>query len=155
MSYRFDDHELDVERRVLRRGAREVRLQPKVFELLHFLILHRTRVVPKQVLLHELWPDACVTTASLTRLVKEARRAVGDGGRAQRVIRTLHGFGYRFACEVSATDGSSEGERAIALARRSLEVALEQGARDLRARVREFAEICLVAVRSAQREAGG
>ena len=142
--------------RVLRCGGGELRLQPKVFELLHLLILHRARVVPREVLLRELWPDACVTVASLTRLVKEARRAVGDDGRGQRVILTVHGFGYRFVAPLEETGvgATSEAERAIDLARRSLETALELGARDLRARVRDYAETCRLAVRTALHGSG-
>ncbi len=150
MSYRFGRHRLDPDQRLLLRDGRPVRLQPKVFELLHFLVLHRARVVSKDVLRCELWPDTAVTTSSLTRLVKEARRAVGDDGRDQRVIRTVHGFGYRFVAEVSARGAEpGERERAIELARRSLEASLDSGARDLRARVRDFAEICLRAARDA------
>jgi DNA-binding winged helix-turn-helix (wHTH) protein len=157
MSYRFHEYELDPARRLLLHGSRLVRLQPKVFELLHFLVLHRTRVVPKAVLLRELWPDAYVTAASLTRLVKEARRAVGDDGRRQRVIHTMHGFGYRFVAALSSSEAedANEGELAIELAQRTLEASLELGAQDLRARVREFAEACLLVVRSARRTATG
>ncbi len=156
MTYRFGDCELDTELRALRREGRTARLQPKVLELLHLLILHRARVVPKEVLLRDLWPDSYVTTSSLTRLVKEARRACGDDGRGQRVIRTVHGFGYRFVAplEVEANAADGEGERAIDLARRSLEAALDLGGRDLRARVRDFAETCRMVVQTARRQAG-
>jgi DNA-binding winged helix-turn-helix (wHTH) protein len=157
MRYGFGHCELDEELRLLRRRGREVPLQPKVFELLHFLLRHRARVVPKEVLLCELWPDAYVTTASLTRLVKEARRATGDNGHRQRVIQTLHRFGYRFIADVRVHNGeaASEDEHTIELARRSLEAAVELGARDLRERVREFAETCLLAIQSARETATG
>jgi len=156
MSYRFGDCELDAELRTLRRRGTAVRLQPKVFELLHLLILHRARVLSKWLLLRELWPDSHVTTASLTRLVKEARRGCGDDGRGQRVIQTVHGFGYRFVAPLEACPeaGRAEGERAIDLARRSMEAALDHGGRDLRERVRDFAELCRMAVQTARREAG-
>lgn len=154
--YRFGDFELDVARRELRRGNGVCRIQPKVFALIHFLVLHRTRVVEKEVLFREIWPDAFVGTASLTRLVKEARRAVGDDGRQQRVVQTVHGVGYRFVAPVATNQlaAHSEFEHSIDLARRSLEAALELGARDLRARVRDYAETCLMAVHTAQRESG-
>ena len=157
MSYRFSDCDLDPARRALQRAGRPVALQAKVFELLHFLILHRVRVVPRAVLLRELWPDAYVTAASLTRLVKEARRAVGDSGMNQRVIQTTHGFGYRFVADVTSLDGedASESELAIEFAQRSLEAWLDPAARDLRARVRHFAETCRLAVRTARRSAAG
>lgn len=157
MRYRFDDLELDTDLRTLRRAGRTVPLQPKVFELLELLLLHRDRVVPKAVLKRELWPDAIVTDASLTRLVKEARRALGDDGRRQRAIRTAPRFGYRFCARVRVANGSgpSEAQRAIELARRSLEASLDVGARDLRDRVADFAQTCLRIVEGSRGEASG
>ena len=156
MIHRFGECELDEARRTLFRRGHEVRLQPKVLDLLLFLIRHRERVVPKEVLFRELWPDVIVTEASLTRLVKEARRAVGDDGRRQRVLRTSHGRGYRFAAVVHAKDGEGQGEEEgrIDLARRSLEAAIEYGGLDLRERVREFAVACLAAIEVARAQRG-
>ncbi|HEX5065077.1 MAG TPA: winged helix-turn-helix domain-containing protein [Myxococcota bacterium] len=152
MIYAFGECELDEARRSLHRRGREVRLQPKVLDLLLFLLRHRERVVPKEVLFRELWPDVVVTDASLTRLVKEARRALGDDGRRQRVLRTSHGRGYRFAAAATVRNGAgqSEEERRIDLARRSLEAAIEYGGIDLRQRVREFTSACLGAIEIAR-----
>lgn len=153
MLYRFHDCELDDSKRVLRRRGREEQVQPKVMDLLIFLLRHRARVVPKELLFHELWPDAIVTEASLTRLAKEARRVVGDDGRRQRIIRTVHGRGYHLVAEVEARNGedASEEEQAIELARRSLEASAEFQALELRERVGEFVETCLVAIQTARR----
>jgi DNA-binding winged helix-turn-helix (wHTH) protein len=153
MIYRFLDCELDEARRVLIRNEEEQAVQPKVLDLLVFLIRHRARMVPKELLFREIWPDAIVTEASLTRLVKEARKVVGDDGRRQQVIKTAHRRGYRFVAEVDASNGESrtEEEEAIEMARRSLEAAVEFGALDLRERVQEFAETCLVAIDAARR----
>jgi DNA-binding winged helix-turn-helix (wHTH) protein len=153
MLYHFRDCELDEAQRVLRRRGRELPVQPKVLDLLLFLLRHRARLVPKELLFRELWPDAIVTEASLTRLVKEARRAVGDDGRRQKVIRTSHRRGYRFVSDVAVSNGEdqSEEDKAVELARRSLEAAVEFGALELRERVREFAETCLVAIQVARR----
>jgi DNA-binding winged helix-turn-helix (wHTH) protein len=151
----FLDFQLDQASRSLLRAGRSVALQPKVFDLLVFLLRHHTQVVPHDVLLRALWPDTSVTQASLTRLVKEARRAVGDDGRTQAVIRTLHGRGYRFVAEVQSLDGDANGEeeRTLELARQSLEANLERGASELRLRVREFVRQCELAIRSARRSA--
>ena len=152
MSYLFGDCQLDSSRRRLLRAGRPVPLQPKVFELLHFLVRHPARVVSKAVLLRALWPGTHVTTASLTRLVKEARRVVGDDGRHQQVIQTIRGFGYAFVAELQAwpDESTSESEQAIELAWTALEASLERGEIDLRTRVRDFAEACLGAVRVAR-----
>ncbi len=152
MIYRFATSELDEARRVLTRAGEEIPVQPKVLDLLLFLARHRNRMVPKELLFRELWPDAIVTEASLTRLVKEARKAVGDDGRRQRVIKTAHRRGYRFVADGMVENGAtrSEEEEAIELARRSLEAAIEFGSLDLRERVREFAETCIVAIETAR-----
>ena len=156
MAYSFAEYQLDFLRRRLLRGGLPVPLQPKVFELLHFLVRHPARVVSKAVLLRALWPGTHVTTASLTRLVKEARRAVGDDGRRQRVIQTARGFGYVFVAELRmwTDENAGHGEQAIERAWTALEAALELGGLDLRARVSDFAETCLLAVRDARRASG-
>ena len=156
MTYHFGDYVLDERSGVLRRRGQDVRVQPKVMSLLALLLHQRGRVVPRDVLIRSLWPDAIVTEASLSRLVKEARRTVGDDGRDQRVIQTLHTRGYRFVADVHVEngDGPSPEETAIELARASLEAALERGGRDLRARVQDFADACLLAIRDARRSEG-
>lgn len=153
MIYRFLNCELDEARRTLSRAGKDQWVQPKVLDLMLFLIRHRARVVPKELLFRELWPDASVTEASLTRLVKEARKALGDDGRAQQVIRTAHRRGYHFVAEVVVRNGESwtEEEQAIELARRSLEAAMEFGALDLRERIADFADTCLEAITAARK----
>lgn len=152
MTYHFGSYVFHERSGLLQRDGRDVPVQPKVLSLLTLLLHQRGRLVPRDVLLRALWPDAIVTEASLTRLVKEARRAVGDDGRSQLVIQTLHTRGYRFIAEVRIEngDGTSAEERAVELARKSLEAALEIGGRDIRARVHDFADACLVAIREAR-----
>ena len=155
MIYRFLEFELDEQQRTLRSNGDDVAVQPKVLDLLIVLLWHRARVVPKDVLFRELWPDAMVTEASLTRLVKEARRAVGDDGRSQGVIRTASRRGYRFVAEV-ATSGrgdDSDEERVIRMARQSLEAHVETQSLELQSRISEFEHVCLLAIRSARLEA--
>jgi DNA-binding winged helix-turn-helix (wHTH) protein/tetratricopeptide (TPR) repeat protein len=97
---RFGDHELDLSRFELRRSGRRVRVQPKVLDLLVYLIRNRERVVPKEELLDALWRDVAVAETALTHAVKEARRAVRDTGGRQSVIQTVRGRGYRFVASV-------------------------------------------------------
>jgi DNA-binding winged helix-turn-helix (wHTH) protein/tetratricopeptide (TPR) repeat protein len=96
MIYRFGDCELDDQRYVLRRGGVPCHLEPQVFEVLAYLVRHRDRVVPRTELLDEIWGSRFVTDSALASRVKAARRAVGDDGRTQGVIRTVHGRGYQF-----------------------------------------------------------
>src|SRR5262249_3964840 len=85
----------------LRRTGTLIKLRPKVFDVLCYLIVQRDRVVSRQELLEHLWPDQFVGEATLTSCIKEARQAVGDTGQAQRCIQTLHGRGYRFGATVA------------------------------------------------------
>jgi DNA-binding winged helix-turn-helix (wHTH) protein/tetratricopeptide (TPR) repeat protein len=97
---RFGDCELDLARFELRRGGRRVRVQPKVLDLLVYLIRHRERVVPRDELLAAVWPGVVVSETALSQTVKEARRAVRDDGVRQGVIQTVRGRGYRFVAPV-------------------------------------------------------
>ena len=101
MLSRFGDCELSLDRLELRRGNVVVPVEPQVFDVLTYLLRHRHRVVPKTELLDEVWGSRFVTESTLTSRVKLARRAVGDTGRDQRVIKTIHGRGYRFVAEVT------------------------------------------------------
>jgi DNA-binding winged helix-turn-helix (wHTH) protein/predicted ATPase len=100
MIYRFGDCELDDRRYELRRGGVPCHLEPQVFEVLAYLVRNRDRVVTKNELLDQIWGSRFVTESALTSRLKAARKAVGDSGRAQHVIRTVHGRGYRFLAPV-------------------------------------------------------
>jgi DNA-binding winged helix-turn-helix (wHTH) protein len=114
MIYRFGDCELDEGRYELRRGGALVHLEPQVFEVLAYLARHRHRVVPKTELLDQIWGSRFVSESALTSRLKAARRAVGDSGREQRVIGTVHGRGYEFLTPVQppATGPSTAAARA-------------------------------------------
>ena len=100
MIFVFGDCELDLDRFELRRGGRPRPVEPQVFDLLAVLIRERHRVVPKEELLDTVWGDRFVSESALTSRVKAARQAIGDDGRGQRFIRTVHGRGYQFAASV-------------------------------------------------------
>ena len=109
MRYVFADCELNTELRAIRRGSHQRSLRPKPFQVLLYLIEHRDRVISKQELAEQLWPDEYVSDAVIENGILAARRAVGDSGREQRIIQTLHGHGYRFivtAISVVAESGS-------------------------------------------------
>src|SRR5215468_8801151 len=96
----FGDCELSVERIELRRAGKIVDMEPQVFDVLAYLLRHRERVVPKTELLDQIWGNRFVTESALSSRIKSARRAVGDTGRDQRIIKTIHGRGYRFVADV-------------------------------------------------------
>jgi predicted ATPase/DNA-binding winged helix-turn-helix (wHTH) protein len=107
MIFAFGHYELDTRVYELRHalgGPR--RLEPQVFDVLAYLVQHRDRVVSKEELLEKLWPDRFVSETTLTSRLKEARKAVGDTGKDQTVIRTHHGRGYRFVAPVEERTSS-------------------------------------------------
>src|SRR5262245_25331099 len=104
MRYIFGDYTLDPQRRELRCRGHLVRLQPKVFDLLVYLVTHHERAVSRQEFHTHLWPDLHVSPATLSAGIKLARQAVGDSGAAQGVIQTLHGRGYRFVAPLTMLD---------------------------------------------------
>ena len=100
MQYVFGDYTLDVQRDELRAAGEVVRLDRQVFAVLAYLVQHRDRVVRRQELFEQLWPDRFVSEAALERCITIARRAVGDSGHTQYTIQTVHGRGYRFIAPV-------------------------------------------------------
>ncbi|MGH9234137.1 MAG: alpha/beta fold hydrolase, partial [Acidimicrobiales bacterium] len=109
MIYAFGDCELDLGRYELRRAGALQSVEPQVFDVLALLLRERERVVPKEELLDAVWGSRFVGESALTSRVKAARRAIGDNGRTQRLIRTVHGRGYQFVAEVSETDERPRG----------------------------------------------
>ncbi|GAA0980422.1 alpha/beta fold hydrolase [Acrocarpospora macrocephala] len=109
MVFEFAGGELDLDRYELRRDGQVVRVEPQVFDLLAVLLRLRQRVVSKEELLDAVWGNRFVTESALTSRVKAARRAIGDDGRGQRLIRTVHGRGYQFVGTVieRATAGTA------------------------------------------------
>ncbi len=102
---RFGRCSVDVAARVVERDGRARHLEPQAFDLLAYLLAHADRVVPKQELLDEVWGDQFLSDSVLTTRVKEIRRALGDDGTRQAVIKNFRGRGYRF---VAALDDRGE-----------------------------------------------
>ncbi len=102
--YAFGAFVLDVQLFQLRCGDRAVPLEPKVFDVLRYLIEHRDRVATKHELLAALWPNEAVTEAVLPTNINALRRALGQQRGDRAPIATIHGRGYRFAAEVRKLD---------------------------------------------------
>src|SRR5262245_60168421 len=104
MRYVFADYELDTRLYELRHAGQPCKLEPQVFNVLLYLIEHRERVVTKDELLEQLWPNHFISEVTLNHRIMAARKAIGDSGRAQRCIQTLHGRGYRFIAAVCVVE---------------------------------------------------
>ncbi|MGE3774874.1 MAG: winged helix-turn-helix domain-containing protein [Gammaproteobacteria bacterium] len=102
MRYRFDRHELDVARGELRTDGAAVPLEPRVYALLCLLVEQRERLISRDELIEKIWDGRVVSDAAIATCVKSARRALGDDGRAQRYLRTVHGRGLRFVAPVTS-----------------------------------------------------
>lgn len=107
MIYHFDQFELDLARFELREEGAVQPIEPQVFTLLAYLIEHRERLVPKNELFEKLWDGRVVTDSTLTSRIKSARQALGDSGKAQQFIKTIHGKGFRFIADVRFAHSTS------------------------------------------------
>ena len=126
MRYIFGDYVLDTQRHELHYAGEPIKLRRKVFQVLVYLLAHRDRVVPKQELLEQLWPDQFVGEETLTSCIKTLRQALGERGRTPRFLRTLHGQGYRFVGAVEVREHLPADEAPQALPRRGGEGATRQ-----------------------------
>jgi TolB-like protein/Flp pilus assembly protein TadD len=97
MRYQFEDYTLDTDRRELRRGAEQrVPLEPKVFDLLAYLIGNHERVVSRDDMIAAVWDGRIVSESTLATCINGVRSAIGDDGEHQRLIKTLPRKGIRF-----------------------------------------------------------
>ncbi len=104
MRYFFEDYLLDTELRELRRGPDVVHTSPQVLDLLEYLIRTRDRVVSKDDLIGAIWNGRIVSDAALTTRLNAVRRAIGDSGERQRLIKTFPRRGFRFVGALHDTD---------------------------------------------------
>ena len=100
MRYFFDDFSLDNERRELCRGTEVIAIAPQVFDLLGYLIGNRERVVSKDDLISAIWQGRAVSDVALTTCLNAVRKAIGDSGDEQRLIKTFPRKGVRFVAAV-------------------------------------------------------
>ena len=98
LKYQFGEFTLDVARGCVFKAEEEVKLRPKVYETLKYLVEHPGRLIGKQELMQAVWPDAFVTEDSLVQCTLELRRALDD--RSQRLLKTVPRRGYLFTAEV-------------------------------------------------------
>jgi DNA-binding winged helix-turn-helix (wHTH) protein len=99
--YQFADVTVDLDRFEVHRAGVPQHVEPQVLEVLAYLIRHRDRLVTKQELMDQVWHDRFISDSAITSRIKAARRATGDDGERQHVIRTVHGRGYRFVADVA------------------------------------------------------
>jgi DNA-binding winged helix-turn-helix (wHTH) protein len=102
----FDGHVLDIDQRELRRGTEPIALEPLVFDLLAYLVSNRDSVVSKDNLLERVWSGRIVSESAVASRIAAVRRAIGDSGEKQKLIRTVARKGFRFIGDVLVDDGA-------------------------------------------------
>ena len=109
MQFLFGDYSLDVGRRELRRGQHLVDVEPQVFDLLVYLVRNRDRVVTRDDIFAAVWGGRIVSESTLSSRITAVRKAIGDSGEQQALIRTAARKGIRFIGEVSEqTEGPAQ-----------------------------------------------
>lgn len=107
MNYGFAEFELDTDAFELRRKGQPIHVEPQVFELLAYIVANAHRVVPKEELVARIWPEGFISDAALSSRLSSARRAVGDSGETQQLIKTIHGRGIRFVGQVETRNAAA------------------------------------------------
>ena len=123
LDFRFAGFEIDIPRRELRRASELVSIEPQVFDLLVHLVRNHDRIVTKDELIETVWKGRAISEAALSSRISTARRAIGDCGAEQKLIRTLNKRGFRFVGAVQAA-----GKTAIPVAQRGSRRGLELSA---------------------------
>src|SRR5262252_5328210 len=100
MRFVFEDHVLDPDRRELMRGSDAIAVGPQVFDLLTYLLRNRERVVTKDDLIESVWGGRIVSESTLTSHINAVRKAIGDSGEEQRLVRTVSRKGFRFVGKI-------------------------------------------------------
>lgn len=108
MQFLFADCVLDPDRRELTRVAKPVAIGPQVFDLLLYLVQNRDRVVTKDHLLEAVWGGRIVSESTLTSHINAVRKAIGDNGEEQQLVRTVPRKGFRFVGDVREADGAEQ-----------------------------------------------
>ena len=105
MLFSFETFTLDPQRRELSAAGDVVPIEPQVFDLLVYLVEHRDRVVSKDDLIASVWGGRVVSDSTLDSRINAARKAIGDNGKEQRLIRTAARKGIRFVGDVDIQQG--------------------------------------------------
>ncbi|MCF2947017.1 winged helix-turn-helix domain-containing protein [Paraglaciecola aquimarina] len=108
MIYRFNNTEVNLSQFEIRVCDNLVAVEPKVFDLIIYLIQHRDRVISRDELFEQVWQGREVSDTSLSNHVKSARKALGDNGELQCVIKTIRSRGYQFIAELVEDNQSQQ-----------------------------------------------
>ena len=101
MIYQFNNYQIDTDNYTLHKNYILIKIEPRVFDLIVYLLKNKSKVVSRDDLFKNVWDGREVIDATLSNHIKTARNILGDDGQSQRVIKTIHGRGYQFIAEVN------------------------------------------------------
>jgi TolB-like protein len=99
--FQFNNFAIDTERRELRGANGSIHVEPQVFDLLLYFVQNANRVISKEELIEHIWKGRAISDAALNSRINSARRAIGDTGKRQALIRTIQRRGFLFAGDVT------------------------------------------------------
>ena len=103
---RFSNYTLDTNLLELQQAGKRIAIEPRVFDLLVYLAQNSERTVTKEEIFAEVWNGRIVSDSALSSQIKAARKALGDDGKVQHTIRTIHGRGFRFVAKIDNNQNS-------------------------------------------------
>ena len=109
----FDPFCLDLANECLLRGSQVIKLRPKVFAVLNYLISRPGQLVTKEELLNAIWPETFVGDTVLKVTIRQLRESLGDDPKTPRFIETAHRRGYRFIGQLAASGLTGDQEITI------------------------------------------
>ena len=107
MRYSFSNCVLDSDRHLLLRDGKQVKVEPQVFDLLHLLVRNAGVLVTRDQIIDEIWGGRIVSESSISARTNAARKAVGDNGKEQSIVKTIPRRGLQLGTPVSM-DGEGE-----------------------------------------------
>lgn len=113
MTYQFANCSIDPEKHSFSRDNETVHIEPQVFELLRILAEKQGRLVTKDELVANVWRGLSISDATISARVNAARKAVGDTGREQAIIKTVHGLGFQMVAKVTTVQAPTTGAPAL------------------------------------------
>ena len=108
MIYQFNNYQIDTDNYTLHKHSVCIKVEPRVFDLIVYLLKNKSRLVSRDDLFKNVWGGRDVIDATLSNHIKTARSVLGDDGQSQKVIKTIHGRGYQFVAEVKALSGVND-----------------------------------------------
>ncbi len=104
MIYKIHNHIIDGNLRSVSVDGKQLNVEPKVYDLIYFLIQNPNKAISKDQLQDAVWPGLEVSETAITRAIMKARKCLNDGNDVQSYIQTIHGHGYKLVANIEVID---------------------------------------------------